>query len=100
MKNVLTQLAKSVSVPLGFTAADAAIQKKTFGSGTTLIILDEEMNDVIKIVKYLEDSGFLIKSVIETIKLGTLSASSLGNILAGKSVLRAGERTIRSDQYF
>ena len=49
-------LAKCVLIPLGLTAAaattDAAIKKKIFGSGmTTLIISNEEMNDIIKIVK-------------------------------------------------
>ena len=64
MKNL--PLAKSVLIPLGLTAGvsptDAAIQKKIFGSGmTTLIISNEEMNDVMKIVKSLEDSGLFIK---------------------------------------
>ena len=72
MKNVLTPLFKNVLIPLGLTAADsvihAAIQKETFGSGmATLIILSEVMNDV-KIVKSLEESGFLIKDVNESIK--------------------------------
>ena len=64
MKNL--PLAKSVLIPLGLTAGvsltDAAIQKKIFGSGmTTLIISNEEMNDVMKIVKSLEDSGLFVK---------------------------------------
>ena len=71
--NVLKPLAKSVLIPLGLTAAaaatDAAIHKKMIGSGfTTLIISNEEMNDIMKIVKSLEDSGLLIKGVSETIK--------------------------------
>ena len=54
-ENVLKPLAKSVFIPLGLTAAspatDAAIDKKMFGSGnTTLIISNEEMNDIMKIV--------------------------------------------------
>ena len=58
MKNVLKPLAKIVSIPLGLTAAalatDTAIHKKMFGSEmTTLIISNEEMNDIIKIVKPL-----------------------------------------------
>ena len=73
MKNVLKTLVKSVLIPLGLTAAastaDAASQKKIFGSGMTkLIISNEEMNDVMKIVKSLEESGLLIKGVSETIK--------------------------------
>ena len=71
--NVLKPLAKSVLIPLGLTAAasatDAAIHKKMFGSGnTTLIISNEEMNDIMKIVKTLEEFGLLIKGVSETIK--------------------------------
>ena len=102
MKNVLKPLAKSVLIPLGLTAAasvtDAAIHKKMFGSGnTTLIISNERMNDIMKIIKSLEQSGLLIKSISETIKnetkerkrgflgmlLGNLGASLLGNLLTG-----------------
>ena len=91
---------------LGLTAAasatDAAINKKILGSGTTtLIISNDEMNDILKIVKSLEDSGILLKGVSETIKneakeqkggflsmlLGTLGASLLGNRLVGKGVI-------------
>ena len=69
----LNQCTKTVLIPLGLTAAesatDAAIYKKMFGSGTTaLIISNEEMNDIMKIVKSLEESGLLIKDVSETIK--------------------------------
>ena len=57
--NVHKPLAKSVLIPLGLTAAasatDAATHKKMFGSGnTTLIISNEEMNDIMKIIKSLE----------------------------------------------
>ena len=68
--NVLKPLAKSVLIPLGLTAAaaaaaatttDAAIHQKTFESRTTtLTISNEEMNDIMKIVKSLEESGLLI----------------------------------------
>ena len=66
MKSVLIPLAKSVLMQLRLMAStstkDAAIQKKLFGSGmTTLIISKEEMDDVIKIVKPLEESSLLIK---------------------------------------
>ena len=62
MKNVLQPLAKSVLIPLGLTAAasvaDSGIHKKVLGSGTTtLIISNEEMEEIMKIVKSLEDSG-------------------------------------------
>ena len=73
MKNVIKPLAKSVLIPLGLTAAasaaDAGIHKKILGSGTTtLIISNDEMEDIIKIVKSLEDSGLLLKGVSETIQ--------------------------------
>ena len=55
IKNVIKPLAKSVLIPLGLTAAaaaDAGIHKKILGSGTTtLIISNEEMNDIMKIVQ-------------------------------------------------
>ena len=94
MENINNPLAKSVLIPLGLTAAasaaDAGIHKKILGSGnTTLIISNNEIEDIIKIVKSLEDSGLLLKGVSETIQneakgqkgefvnmlLGTLGAS-------------------------
>ena len=62
--NVLKSLTKRVWIPLGLTAAatatDAAIRKTMFGSGvTTLIISNEELNDITKIVKSLEESDLL-----------------------------------------
>ena len=64
MKSVLTPLAKSVLLPLGLSAgmsvADAAIQKNIYGSGTTaLIISNKKMEDIMRIVKWLEESGLL-----------------------------------------
>ena len=110
-KSTIKPLAKSVLIPLGLTAAasaaDAGIHKKILGSGhnnTTLIISNDEMGDVLKMVKSLEDSGVLLKGVSETIQheakeqtrgflsmlLGTLGASLLGDILSkvfsGKTV--------------
>ena len=109
---MIKPLAKSVLIPLGLTAAasaaDAGIHKKILGSGhnnTTLIISNDEINDIIKIVKSLEDSGLLLKGVTETVQnevkeqkgwllrmlSGTLSASLLGNLLPGKGIYRAGK---------
>ena len=72
MKNVLKPLSKSVLIPLGLIAAsatDAAVQKKNFESGTArLIISNEEMIVNMKIVKFLEESGLLLKGVSKTIK--------------------------------
>ena len=73
IENILKPLAKSVTTLLGLTAAasatDAPIHKKMFGSGTTTWkILNEETNDIMKIVKSPEKSGLLIKGFRETIK--------------------------------
>ena len=72
MKNVLTPLAKSVSIPPGLTAAasatDAAIQKKIFASGITLVISNEEIDDIKEKIKSLAGAGFLIKGVSETVE--------------------------------
>ena len=72
--DVLKPLAKSILMPLGLTAsasaADKAFHKKMFGSGnTTLITCNGEMNDM-RLVKSLEESGLLIKSVSKIIKNG------------------------------
>ena len=111
IKNVITPLAKSVLTPLGLTAAasaaDARIHKKILGSGnnTTLIISNKDMDDLIKIVKSLEDSCLLLKGVTESVQnevkeqkggflsllLGTLGASLLGNLLTGKGAFHAGK---------
>ena len=100
IKNVITPLAKRVLIPLGLTsatsAADAGIHKKILGSGnnTTLIISNKDMDNLIKIVKTLEDSGLFLKGVTESVQneikeqkgvflsmlLCTLGASLLGNL--------------------
>ena len=79
--------------------------KKIHGSGTTtLIVSNEEMNDIMKIVQNLEDSNILLKGVTKTIEdetkeqkggflsmlLRTLGATLLGNLLSGKGIIRAG----------
>ena len=112
LMKVAMPLAKNVLAPLGLSAAmsaiDGSITKKMLGSGaTTLIISNDEMDDILEIVKSLENSGVLLKGVSETIQqfnlsmlLGTLGASLLGDVLSkglsGKGVIRAGERTIRT----
>ena len=114
MKNVIKPLAKSILAPLGLTAAaaaaDAGIHKEILGSGTTtLIISNDEMKDIIRIVKSFKDSGLLLKGVSETIQndakeqkegflsmlLGTLGASLLGNVLADQGINKAGEGVIK-----
>ena len=109
-------LAKNVLGPSGLTAAmsaiDGSIQKKIHGSGVKLIIEQEDMNDIMKII---ENSGILLKGISKKIEnetkeqrggllgmlLGTLGASLLGNLLiggkgmmiAGDGIVRAGERS-------
>ena len=114
---VAMPLAKNVIAPLGLTAAmsaiDGSIQKKIHGSGVKLIIEQEDMNDIIKIIEALENSGILLKGVTKTIEnetkeqrggflsmlLGTLGASLLGNLLTGgKAMMRAGEGIARAGE--
>ena len=118
LMKVAMPLAKNVLAPLGLSAAMSAIagsiKKKMLSSGaTTLIISNDEMDDLLKIVKSLEDSNVLLKGVSETkqheakeqregflsMLLGTLGVSLLGDILSkglsGKGVIRAGEGTIK-----
>ena len=115
LMKVALPLAKNVLAPLGLTAAmsaiDGSIQKKIHGSGVKLIIEPEDMNDIMKIIEALENSGILLKGVSRTIEneakeqrggflsmlLGTLGASLLGNLLTdGKGVMRAGEGSVSS----
>ena len=92
------------------SAIDGSIQKKIHGSGVKLIIEQEDMNDIMKIIKALENSGILLKGVSKIIKnetkeqrgflsmlLGKLGSSLLGNLLTGgKGIVRAGEWSIAS----
>ena len=112
---VVMLLAKNVLAPLGLTAAmsgiDGSIQKKIHGSGVKLIIEEEDMKDIMKIIEALENSGILLKGVSKTIEnetkrkrrgflsmlLGTLGASLLGNLLTGgKGMMRAGDGIVRA----
>ena len=115
-------LLKSVIKPLGLlgltavsSAIDAGVQKKIYGSRTkTLVISNEETNDIMKIAQALEDSSVLLKGVTKTSKnetkeqkgeflgmlLGTLGPSLLGDLLtkslSGKRTIRAGEGFLRT----
>ena len=86
-----------------------------FGYGTTILIIsNEEMNDIIKIIRSLEESGLLIKGVNKTIKnevnkkkggflrilLGTLGDSLSGNLLTGKNTNRTSKGKIKAGQEF
>ena len=106
---VAMPLAKNVLAPLGLTAAmsaiDGSIQNKIHGSGIKLIIEQEDMNDIMKIIEALGNSGILLKGVSKTIEnetkeqkggflsmlLGTLGTSLLGNLLTGKGIMRVGD---------
>ena len=102
LMKVSIPLAKNLLAPLEITKI-----KRIHASGTTtLIISNEEINDIIKIVQALEDSNILLKGVTKTIKnktkepkggflnmlLGTLGAGLLVNLLSGKEIVRAGSR--------
>ena len=127
LMKVALPLAKNVLAPLGLTAAmsaiDGSIQKKIHGSGVKLIIEHEDMNDIMKIIKALENTGILLKGVSKTIEnetkeqkgeflsmlLGTLGASLLGNLLSGgkgsvasrakdEGIMRAGDGIVRAGE--
>ena len=120
---VAMPLAKNVLAPLGLTVAtsaiDGSIQKKIHGLGATkgagikLIIEQEDMNDIMKIIGALENSGILLKGVSKTIEnetkeqkggflsmlLGTLGAILLGNLLSvGKGIMCAGDGIVRAGE--
>ena len=125
LMKVALPLAKNVLAPLGLTVAmstiDGSIQKKIHGSGVKLIIEQEDMKDIMKIIKALEKSSILLKGVSKTIEnetkeqrggfssmlLGTLGASLLGNLLTGgkgrvasrakgEGIMRAGDGIVRA----
>ena len=108
--------AKNVLAPLILTAAmsaiDGEIKKKLRGEDIKLVVEDEDMNDIMKIIEALEKSDILLDGVSKTIEnevkeqkegflrmlLGTLGASLLGNLLADvKGIMRAGEGTKMSE---
>ena len=93
------------------SAIDGSIQKKIYESGVKLIIEQEDMKDIMKIIKALENSSILLKGVSKTIKnetkeqrgvflsmlLGTLGACLLGNLLTGgKGIMRVGDGIVRA----
>ena len=117
LMKVALPLAKNVLAQLGLTAAmsaiDGSIQKKIHGMGIKLIIEEENMKDIMKIIEALENSGILLKGVSKTIEneakeqrggflsmlLGTLGASLIGNLLTGgKGIIRAGDGIVRAGE--
>ena len=115
LMKVALPLAKNILATLGLTfamsAIDGSIHKKIHGSGIKLIIEEEDMNDIMRIIEVLENSGILLKGVSKTIEnetkdqrggllsmlLGTLGAILLGKLLTrGKSIMRAGDGILRA----
>ena len=121
LMKVALPLAENVLASLGLTAAmsaiDGSIQKKihgswaTKGAGVKLIIKQEDINDIMKIIKALENSGILLKGVSKAIKnetkeqkggflsmlLGFLGGSLLGDLLTGgKGIMCAGNGIVRA----
>ena len=101
----------SLGLSAAMSAADAAIQKKMYGSGnTTLIISNDDLNDLIKIATTLEEHDILLKGTTKTINndtkkqeggflsmlLGTLGVSLLGNLLTGRGLYRTGKEMYRT----
>ena len=82
------------------------------GDGIKLVIEQEDINDIIKIIEALENSVILFKGVTKTTEnetkeqrgrflsmfLGTLGASLLGNLLSGKRLVRTGEGIVRAGE--
>ena len=117
LMKVSMPLAKNVLAPLGLTAAmsaiDDSIQKKMREEGVKLVTEQGDMNDIMKVIEALENSGILLKGVTKTIEnetkeqrggflsmlLGTLGVSLLGNLLTGrKGVVRTGEGVVRAGE--
>ena len=114
---VAMPLAKKLLALLGLASAmsaiDGSIQKKIHGSGVKLIIEQEDMKDIMKIIKALETSGILLTGVSKTTEngtkeqrggflsmlLGTLGASLFGNLITGgKGIVRAGDGIVRAGE--
>ena len=113
---VAMPLAKNVLATLGLQLLCLLLMEvykiQIHGSGVKLIIEQEDMNDIIKIIEALENSGILLKGVSKKIEnetkeqrggflsmlLGTLGASLLGNLLTGKGIMRAGDGIVRADE--
>ena len=109
LMKVAMPLAKNVLAPLGLTAAmsaiDSSIQNKMRGKGIKLIIEDEDINDIMKIIKQLEKSGILLNGVSKTIEnevkeqKGGFLSMLLGNLLTGgKGIMKAGEGIMRAGE--
>ena len=101
IKNVLNPLAKIASIPLGLTAAatNAAIKNKIYGSGKTVLIIHNRINNRItfKIIKNEKEEQ---RGRFSLMLLRTLPARTLGNTLSQRAVIMAGEGVIRAGYLF
>ena len=112
MKSILTLFSKSFFILLGLSAeisaVVAAIQIESHGSGiTALLISNNEIEDIMKIVTSFDESGSLAKWITEAkekkgwfllMLLGTLAVSMLGNALTRKGIIRAGKKVTIAGQ--
>ena len=73
LKSLIKPSAKGALIPSGLTGAasapDAGIHKKLGSWATTLILSDDEMEDIVKIVKSLEDSALIFKGLVRQFKM-------------------------------
>ena len=87
--------------------------KKTHGSRATVVISNEKINDMTKIVNALKDSDILLKGVTETLKtdikkggalpillmiLSTSGSSLIGNLLSGRGLFRSRHGLYRAGE--
>ena len=86
------------------SAIDGSIQKKMRGEGVKLVIEQEDMNDIMKSIEALENSGILLKGVTKTIEnetkeqRGGFLSMLLGTFAARKGIIRADERVVRAGE--
>ena len=70
LKSLAKRLLKLLRLTTTSSVVDAGFRKKMFGPGTKLLVIsNEEIKDIMEIVKSLESAGLLIKIVIKTIKM-------------------------------
>ena len=107
LMKVAVSVAKNILAPLGITAAastiDAGIKKKQnnatkeHGSGTSSILSNKGIDDIMKIVQALEDYNILLEGVTKTIESDSKNQESgfLGMLLSNLEDLK-GKRNVKS----
>ena len=92
------------------SATGAAIHKKETGNHKTLLISNNDLNNLLKVIICLENNGILLDGITEAVKdevkeqrggflstlLSVVGSALLFNMLSGKGVIRAGEGTVRA----